>query len=169
MSHLSLGFDLLVDVPVPDLDPDGVLALATFVLGREGAEGDWTLCVVLTDDARLQALHRDFMGIDTPTDVMTFPLDDGQPGGDQATGGDVVISVERAAEQANDAGHATAEEVRFLIVHGLLHLCGWRDSADRDRQRMLDHQTALLAELAASAALGNASADRATQDVRGAE
>ncbi len=81
------------------------------------------------------------MGLDTPTDVMTFPAD-GEAGG--AGGGDVVVSVERAADQAADFGQTPAEEIRFLVVHGLLHLCGWDDATTERRSRMLDRQAELL-------------------------
>ena len=97
--------------------------------------------VVLTNDAQLRAQHHRFMGIDSETDVMTFPL--GDDGGD-AQGGDIVVSVERAAAQADDYGLSVAEEVRFLVVHGLLHLCGWNDHEEEERARMWDEQRRLL-------------------------
>lgn len=136
---LPLGFDLA------DLD-----RLVRFVLAAEGSRGRWTLAVVLTDDERLQILHRDFMGLDTPTDVMTFPLADAAAPPDAGRGGDIVVSLERAAAQAADFGQTTAEEIRFLVVHGLLHLCGWEDATDGDRTRMLERQAALIAAFEAS-------------------
>ena len=90
---------------------------------------------------RLQALHRDFMGIDTPTDIMTFPTDDE---GEGCRGGDLVISVDHARTQAGAWGMSPADEIRFLVVHGLLHLLGWRDDTDEERERMLERQQALL-------------------------
>ena len=57
--------------------------LAAFVLSSEGT-GSWEITVALVDDARLQSLHRDFMGIDTPTDIMTFPAD--EPAGETQGG-----------------------------------------------------------------------------------
>jgi rRNA maturation RNase YbeY len=89
------------------------------------------------DDARLQSLHRDFMGIDTPTDIMTFPTDEsaGEP-----QGGELAISVDHAKTQAVAWGLSPTEEIVFLVVHGLLHLCGWRDDTDERRQSMLDRQ-----------------------------
>ncbi len=139
---LDLDLDLVMDHPPPaDLDLDCLRQLVAFVLRSEGASGSWSLAVVLSDDERLRRLHRDFMGLDTPTDVMTFPAD-GETGG--ASGGDIVVSVERAAEQAVDFGQTPAEEIRFLVVHGLLHLCGWDDATTEQRSRMLDRQSELL-------------------------
>ena len=110
--------------------------------------GSWGVAGVLTDDERRRALQRDYLGVDAPTDVMTFPLGEVVPGLSAAGGGDVVVSVERAQEQAAEFGNTPAQEVRFLVVHGLLHLCGWDDATDDDRARMLARQAALLAAFA---------------------
>jgi len=122
-------------------------ALAQFVLRQEGQRGEWTVNMVLTTDVHLRELHRQFMGIDEETDVMTFPLDE-----DGQRGGDIVISVDRAEEQAAEAGHSLADEIRFLAPHGLLHLCGWDDLDDASRAAMLARQADLLAEYKAQSA-----------------
>jgi probable rRNA maturation factor len=115
--------------------------LAAFVLAAEGATGPWEITVALVDDARLQSLHRDFMGIDTPTDIMTFPAD--EPAG-ETQGGELVISVDHAVTQAVAWDFSPEEEIAFLVVHGLLHLCGWRDDTDEQRERILGRQHALM-------------------------
>ncbi len=150
---LALDLDVIVEAELPpDLDLDALRDLVGFVLRSEGVTGSWAVAGVLTDDERLRALHRDFMGLDTETDVMTFPLaetgSDTDP--DQGQGGDIVVSVERAAAQAPAYGHTTAQEIAFLVVHGLLHLCGWTDRTAQERAAMLAHQTALLEEFAAT-------------------
>jgi probable rRNA maturation factor len=143
---LTLDVDALVEFPPPaDVDLDRLHALVPYVLEQEGAGGVWTVVVVLAGDDRLRTLHRDFLGIDTATDVMTFPFGDGPPAGPPGNGGEIVISVEHAAAQAPDYGHTPAEEVPFLLVHGLLHLCGWTDADEADRARMLQRQTDLIA------------------------
>jgi probable rRNA maturation factor len=125
--------------------------------------------LVLSDDAELAALNESHLGHDGPTDVLSFPLlppeafpahpgdpdrgPDLRPGDAAAfTGppgrrihlGDIVVSVERAAEQAA-AGHggqtgdvrwSTADELRLLVTHGALHICGW-DHADPDEERQM--------------------------------
>jgi probable rRNA maturation factor len=145
----SVEVTVLVEATLPaGLEPDELERLVPFVLERERQGGDWSVAVVLTDDERLRALHRDFMGLDEPTDVMTFPLDGGMPGQGEERGGDVVVSVERATEQAVEFGLSPAQETLFLVVHGLLHLSGWRDEDDVQRTRMLDRQRELLAEFA---------------------
>jgi rRNA maturation RNase YbeY len=140
---LRLDLSLVMEADPPDdLTEAQLRELAAFVLAAEGAAGDWEIAVALVDDARLRTLHEQFMGIDTATDVMTFPnANTGAAGG----GGDVVISVDHARTQAPVWGLTPADEVRFLVVHGLLHLLGWRDEIDADRQRMLARQTELFA------------------------
>jgi len=97
--------------------------------------------IVLVDDREMQRMHADFMDIDEPTDVMTFPSEqeDGGPAGD------IVISVERAAEQGAENGLSTEDEVIFLAIHGVLHLTGWDDHSDADRAAMLDRQRSIIA------------------------
>ncbi len=139
---MTASVDVLIDV---DLDPsvrvDDLERLVPFILEQAGARGEWTVAVVLTDDKRLRELHHRFMELDYETDVMTFPSSDEDS---EAHGGDIVVSVERAALQAVDYDHSVADEVRFLVVHGLLHLCGWDDRTEDERARMWDEQQRLL-------------------------
>jgi probable rRNA maturation factor len=140
--QLDLSFSVVREAEAPPgVADDDLESLAVFVLSTEGATGSWEVTVALVDDARLQSLHREFMGIDTPTDIMTFPVDE-SPG--EIQGGELVISVDHAVTQASAWGLSPDEEIAFLVVHGLLHLCGWRDDADEQRQRMLDRQRELI-------------------------
>jgi rRNA maturation RNase YbeY len=110
-------------------------------LASEQQEEAWVVSIVLVDDPEMQRMHADFMDIDEPTDVMTFPSEqeDGGPAGD------IVISVERAAEQGAENGLSTENEVIFLAIHGVLHLTGWDDHAEADRAAMLDRQRSIIA------------------------
>ena len=94
--------------------------LAAFVLSSEGATGSWEITVALVDDARLQSLHRDFMGIDTPTDIMTFPADESAG---ETQGGELVDLGRSRRDAGGRVGTSRPEEeIAFLVVHGLLHL-----------------------------------------------
>jgi rRNA maturation RNase YbeY len=140
--RLDLSFTLVADVEVPPgVAGDELESLAAFVLAAEGATGIWEITVALVDDARLQSLHRDFMGIDTPTDIMTFPADESAGG---VKGGELAISIDHAMTQAVAWGHSPEEEIAFLAVHGLLHLVGWRDDTEEQRERMLRRQHDLI-------------------------
>jgi probable rRNA maturation factor len=138
---LDLDFSFVAEVSAdPQTAPDELRDLVAFVLAQEGATGPWEITVALVDDARLEELHREFMGIDEPTDIMTFPSDD--PSG--RSGGELVISLDHALTRAGDWGNSPAAEIRFLVTHGLLHLLGWRDETDEHRQRMLHRQQKLI-------------------------
>jgi probable rRNA maturation factor len=90
-------------------------------------------------------VNRAYLGRDEPTDVLAFP----QPGPHvgRRVLGDVVISVDRASEQAREAGWSVQEELVLLTVHGTLHLLGYQDEAASDRARMWERQEAILRAL----------------------
>jgi probable rRNA maturation factor len=114
-----------------------------------------SVTVVLTDDAELAELNREHMGHEGPTDVLSFPmLEPAEFPAKVASGvrrvhiGDIAISVERATEQADqgrggqtgDVRWSAADEVRLLVTHGTLHLCGWdhAEAADEAAMRALE-------------------------------
>lgn len=137
--ELDLDFEVVFGEVGPAASFDDWNHLCRFMLRSEGQGGPWRVTVALVDDHALRDLHSRFMGIDSVTDVMTFPHGD-----DGTGGGDIVISVDRAAAQGPDHKMTVDQETRFLFVHGLLHLCGWDDGTDGDRQKMLLRQSALL-------------------------
>ncbi len=143
---LSVDLTVIDDVPVPaGPDQTSLLPLVTYILRAEQAAGAWTVSVVFTSDDALQRLHAQFMDLDSPTDIMTFPYaDEDAEFGAQDQGGDIVISVDRAREQAGDEGWPLDAELRFLVAHGLLHLLGWVDHTPEKRQAMLARQRELL-------------------------
>ena len=141
-TSLDLSFSLVTEAEAPvDVDGGDLEALATFVLANEDAAGLWEVTVALVADDRLQQIHRDFMGIDTPTDIMTFPADESAG---EARGGELAISVDHAMTQGLTWDHSPEEEITFLVAHGLLHLAGWRDDTEEQRQRMLARQHELI-------------------------
>lgn len=85
----------------------------------------------------MRALNRDFRGKDATTDVLSFP------GGSTPDGehlGDVVISVPRARQQAAEAGHPVARELRVLLLHGLLHCLGHDHETDGGEMERLERR-----------------------------
>ena len=137
--ELDVAFEVVSERTGPDEPGEAWEALCRFVLEHEGQAGSWDVTLALVDDETLRGLHDRFMGLDSVTDVMTFPVDE-----DDLDGGDIVISVGRAAAQGPEHGLSATEEVRFLFVHGLLHLCGWDDGSSEQRDAMLRRQTDLL-------------------------
>jgi len=84
------------------------------------------LAISLVDDGAIRRLNRDYRGQDRATDVLAFAMREGRRApGDAAVLGDVVISLDTAARQARQRGVATADEVRVLLIHGILHLLGY--------------------------------------------
>lgn len=98
----------------------------TTLIGELGV-GNKQLTVVLVDDREIHALNKEHLGLDSPTDVLSFPLfelsDEGFP--DVPHLGDVVISLDTAAQQADVAGRSLETEVATLAAHGLTHLLGY--------------------------------------------
>lgn len=140
--HVTIEAD--VDLPA-SLTEESTLRLISHILRAEGVEESWLLGIQFVDDPTMQAAHVEFMDIDEPTDIMTFPYaDDDEVWGSEQLGGDLIISVDRARSNALDAGWKEEDEIFFLIAHGLLHLLGWDDHTDDDRARMLARQRELL-------------------------
>lgn len=100
------------------------------VLELEQFEGSAEVDVSLVDNARIHEINLEQRNIDAPTDVLSFPLgENGVYDKNPATGaymlGDVVISMEKAAAQAEEFGHSLQREVGYLTVHSMLHLLGY--------------------------------------------
>jgi probable rRNA maturation factor len=109
-----------------------------------------TVSLVLTGDEHLRTLNRDFLEIDRPTDVLSFPL--AEPGDleDRSRDlflGEIYVSVETARAQAREARRPLAREVAHLVVHGLLHLLGHDHATPAERLRMRAEESRLLREL----------------------
>lgn len=101
------------------------------------------LCILVVDDRRIASLHKRWLGIAGPTDVITFDLaDDGPRDG---LHGDIVVSAETARRTARDLGWAPRHELAYYVIHGLLHLAGYDDHAAADRRRMRARERSLMA------------------------
>jgi probable rRNA maturation factor len=101
--------------------------------------------VLLADDATLKRLNRTYRGKNKATDVLSFPAAYNEFAGDDQTAGDLAISLETAARQAATYGHSLRDEVRILLLHGLLHLHGLDHEADQGQ--MATRETELRREL----------------------
>lgn len=86
------------------------------------------VAVLLTGDSQIRRLNKQFRRKDKPTDVLSFPAPKIQ--GNPALAGDLAISIQTAARQAEDLGHSLLVEVQILILHGLLHLAGYDHEED---------------------------------------
>jgi probable rRNA maturation factor len=116
-------------------------------LEHQGASSESELSILLTDDARLQALNQKYLGIDAPTDVLSFPASETDPETGAPYLGDILISVPRAQAQAEAAGHPLEAEVQLLVVHGVLHLLGHDHADANEKARMWKAQAEILERL----------------------
>ena len=99
-------------------------ALRRFLCELSQAAGKrQTVTCLITDDRELRSLNRKFRRMDHSTDVLSFPSDHGEAG-------ELAISLDRAAAQASEYGHTVDEELRILMLHGVLHLAGMDHETD---------------------------------------
>lgn len=135
------------ELPLPASISEARLhSLVSFALEEEGADGYWEISLLFTTDARIREMHRQFMNLNSPTDIMTFPYEphDLPPHQLAGRGGDIVISVETAAMNAEEGNWSLADELLFLTLHGVLHILGWDDTEPGQRAGMLGRQSSLL-------------------------
>ena len=116
--------------------------------GPEEAE----VSLMLVDDQRIHALNREYRGVDRPTDVLSFALQEDMEDEPDAAFeddmlGDIVISAERAKEQAKEYGHSFEREIVYLAVHGTLHLLGYDHEEEMDKQEMRSKEEEVMAIL----------------------
>lgn len=102
---------------------------------------DSEVSITLTDNKNIHEMNKKYRNIDRPTDVLSFALNEGDEpiikGGPAINVlGDIVISVEKAAEQAEEYGHGIRREIAFLVTHGMLHLLGYDHIKEEDRIKM---------------------------------
>lgn len=136
-----------------EVDLDRLAQVAAAALATEGLAGTTEISLVITDDATIRQLNATYRGVDRVTDVLAFPqiLPD-EPPSAAPDGirrlGDIVISFERAQEQAAELGHSVGRELDVLMVHGVLHLLGYTDATPEAKAGMLARGDAILASLA---------------------
>jgi len=95
--------------------------------------------VVFVRDRVIRSLNNQYRQIDRATDVLSFPAGDEMPGGgDEHYLGDIVISIDTAVSQAESAGHTLEREVEELLIHGVLHLCGYDHETDNGQMNRLE-------------------------------
>lgn len=129
------------------LPPGPLEQAAAAALALAAAEGDLT--VVLTGAAQIQALNRDFLGIDAPTDVLSFPSGEVDPDTGALYLGDVILSLPQVQAQAAAAGHPALAEAQLLVVHGVLHLLGYDHGEPEQKAAMWAAQAAILQQIGA--------------------
>jgi probable rRNA maturation factor len=113
----------------------------------QGAE----VSVSFVDNERIRIINRDYRGKDQPTDVISFALEEQGEGEIEIIGadvptllGDIIISIPKAKEQAEEYGHSFMRELGFLAVHGFLHLLGYDHQTEKEEKTMFSKQEEIL-------------------------
>ena len=111
--------------------------------------------VLLTDNETIHVINREYRGKDMPTDVLSFALNEGDEpeildGPPETLLGDIIISLEKASEQAAEYGHSQEREVAFLALHGLLHLLGYDHETEAEKALMRQEEEHVLGLLGLS-------------------
>lgn len=139
----------MTDVIYNRIEPDNTFTewisfAAKTALEEEGRTGN--ICVMVTDGAEIRRLNREFRDTDRETDVLSFPDAEGEAIGPMQDSflGDIVISLPRAKEQAEEYGHSMKRELMFLTVHGCLHLMGYDHMIPEDEEIMLEKQKIIM-------------------------
>lgn len=156
--HIAIDIQHGADI-AEGVDIEGI---ARHVLTREGQPENAELSIVLTTDEEIRRLNREFRGIDSPTDVLSFECDGHEDafGSDAAFSeigvfdsepfllGDIVIAPDVARLQTARFKTTPQQELCVLLVHGLLHLCGWDHvHSEEEAEEMEARERELLAEL----------------------
>lgn len=149
MIYLQVSESLLQDLP-PLLEDLSFLERAGLEALRLAGVQSSDLSIVITGDDQLQQLNRQFLGIDAPTDVLSFPADEDDPDSGVRYLGDVLISYPRAAAQAASGGQPLQDELQLLVVHGVLHLLGYDHAEPAERAHMWEVQAQALESLGSS-------------------
>ena len=145
-----------------DFDYEEVIkSVINKTLKTENCPYETEINVLLTGNGEIHTANKEFRGIDRPTDVLSFPMVDYEfpsdfscvdknpesylnPETDELLLGDIMISVDKVYEQANEYGHSRKREFAFLIAHSMLHLLGYDHIDEEERKVMEEKQEAIL-------------------------
>jgi probable rRNA maturation factor len=125
------------------LDFQRIKDAARAVLEGEGVRAS-KVTIAFVDNAHIHRLNKQYLDHDEPTDVLTFPYSEL---GAKSLEGEVVIGYETALEYANDRGHELYLELLLYVVHGCLHLCGYKDSDAKSKREMRAKEREYLKKL----------------------
>jgi probable rRNA maturation factor len=130
-------------------DLERVSALGRRILAELYVHPETDVSIILLDEEPMSALHVEWMDLEGPTDVMSFPMDELRPGvaGSPTQAGmlgDIVICPQVATAQAQAQGHSVEDEILLLTTHGMLHLLGFDHAEPEEREIMFSLQRRLL-------------------------
>lgn len=133
-----------------EADSPGLIRLATFALDQLRIHPLAELSILLVDEDTMSAYHLKYLGEPGPTDVLSFPMDELRPPGDDEDPpvgllGDIVLCPAITDRQAREHARTPAAEAEYLLVHGLLHLLGYDHAEDDEKTEMFSLKDTILA------------------------
>lgn len=133
-------------VDIDDNILDSLNLVIKETLRLEGLGDNYEIAISFVDNEEIQNLNRDYRGIDRETDVLSFPVDEDFPI-PQPLLGDIIISVEKALDQAKEYGHSLERELTYLTCHSMLHLLGYDHIEDGDKSNMRSKEKEIMKNL----------------------
>jgi len=122
-------------------------------LSKENVSENTEVSIVLVDNDYIQQLNKHYRSVDSPTDVLSFAMQESiceqdyiEETGQEKLLGDIIISLERAKEQAAEYGHSFEREIGYLVVHGILHLLGYDHENHEEKEIMRKKEEEILKE-----------------------
>jgi probable rRNA maturation factor len=149
---MSLEIDFLDEVnELSDHEINEIEKLLNYAASQENVQDGSELSITFVSNERIQEINREYRDKDRPTDVISFALEEMVEGELEIVGediprilGDIIISIPKAREQAEEYNHSFMRELGFLAVHGLLHLLGYDHMNEQDEKQMFDRQKEIL-------------------------
>lgn len=112
--------------------------------GKEYAEKEYYLSLTITTNDGIQEINNIYRGKNMPTDVISFAYNETENVGPLNVLGDIIISIDRVKEQAEDYGHSVEREFYYVLCHGMLHLLGYDHIDEEDKKRMRKREEEIL-------------------------
>lgn len=149
---MSLAIDLIDEtMELSDKDTTYIIELLNFAATMEKVQPETEVSLTFVSNEKIREINREYRNKDSVTDVISFAMEEMGEGEIELVGlemprvlGDIIISVARAKEQAEEYGHTFMRELGFLAVHGFLHLLGYDHETSEDEKEMFTRQKDIL-------------------------
>ncbi|KAF2956390.1 rRNA maturation RNase YbeY [Marinitoga sp. 38H-ov] len=137
-----MNINIINNQNIKNIDIQKVEKISKSILLKEKGDGDYELNILITNNNEIAKYNEEYRKKEGPTDVLSFEY-----GLDEEVIGDIIISVEKIEEQAPDFGNSFDEEFFYILIHGILHICGYDHINDEDKNIMFPLQDRYFKEL----------------------
>jgi probable rRNA maturation factor len=107
------------------LTEETIKTITTLILSKELDDGFYSISIINCTDERIQVLNKSYRNVDKPTDVLTFPMESEDLDEEPFELGDIFLSIDTIKRQSAKWENTPQQEYLFMLIHGLLHICGW--------------------------------------------